>query len=80
AILTALTGARPSRPHLLGTVYTFLAGTDAMGDAAVFTPADGTIRLSGAFLTGTGEQSETRRRNARAAVGWYDAVTRDVFG
>ncbi|KAB1072983.1 FAD-dependent oxidoreductase [Methylobacterium planeticum] len=80
AILTALTGARPSRLHLLNTFYTFLAGNDAMGDAAVFTPADGTIKRSGAFLTQAGEQPETRRRTAREAVGWYDAFTRDVFG
>ena len=43
AILSALTGSRPAPPHLLDAHYTFLAGNDAMGDAATFRPADGTI-------------------------------------
>lgn len=80
AILTALTGASPFPPHLLDTSYTFLAGNDAIGDAAFFTSADGTIRLGGAFLARVGEKPESRRRTAREAIGWYDAFTRDVFG
>ncbi|MEA1834295.1 FAD-dependent oxidoreductase [Methylobacterium durans] len=80
AIRTALTGARLSRLHLLSTFYTFLAGNDAMADAAVFAPANGMIKLQDAFQTQPGEQPETRRRNAKEALGWYDAFTRDVFG
>ena len=80
AILTALTGAGPAPPHLFNTCYTFLAGNDAMGDAAFFTPAGGTIKLGGAFLTKVGEPPEMRRKTVREAAGWYDAFTRDVFG
>lgn len=80
AILSDLTGSRASPPHLFEASYTFLAGNDAMGDAATFRPANGTIEPSGRYLSTVGDDRESRKKAVREAAGWYNAFTHDVFG
>ena len=51
-----------------------------MGDAATFRAANGTIGLTGSYLSKVGDDREIRKRAVREASGWYDAFTHDVFG
>jgi sulfide dehydrogenase [flavocytochrome c] flavoprotein chain len=66
AVAALITGSQVESPHLFNTCFTFLAPDDAVSDAISFKSGGGTIKM--------------RREAARAADGWYDAFTHDVFG
>lgn len=80
AVAALLTGAQGQSPHLFNTCYTFLAPDDAVSDAISFKPDGGSIRMQNILLSQVGESAQTRREVARAADGWYDAFTHDLFG
>jgi NADPH-dependent 2,4-dienoyl-CoA reductase/sulfur reductase-like enzyme len=80
AVAALLTGSERESPHLFNTCYTFLSPDDAVSDAISFKPGGGTIRMENISLSQVGETVQTRREAARAADGWYDAFTHDVFG
>ena len=80
AVAARLTGAEGQSPHLFNTCFTYLAPDDAVSDAISFTPGGGSIKLGDISLSKVGEPAQTRRAAARAADGWYDAFTHDVFG
>jgi sulfide dehydrogenase [flavocytochrome c] flavoprotein chain len=80
AVAALLTGSEQQSPHLFNTCYTFLSPDDAVSDAISFKPGGGTIRMENILLSQVGETAQTRREAARAADGWYDAFTHDVFG
>jgi hypothetical protein len=65
---------------LFNTCFTFLAADDAVSDAIALEPEGGTIKLSEILISEVGEDAETRRQVVKAANGWYDAFTHDVFG
>ena len=75
-----LTGSARFDPHLFNTCFTFLAADDAVSDAIALEPEGGTIKLSEILISEVGEDAETRRQVVKAANGWYDAFTHDVFG
>ncbi|TIU17851.1 MAG: NAD(P)/FAD-dependent oxidoreductase, partial [Mesorhizobium sp.] len=66
--------------HLFNTCYTYLAPDDAFSNAISFKPVDGKLKSVISFVSKVEESSEIRRQAARAAEGWYDAFTHDVFG
>ena len=80
AVAALLTGSQAQSPHLFNTCFTFLAPDDAVSDAISFKPGGGTIKIGDISLSQVGESEQTRREAARAADGWYDAFTHDVFG
>jgi len=80
AVAALLTGSEEQSPHLFNTCFTFLAPDDAVSDAISFKPAGGTIKIGNILLSQVGESAQTRREAVRAANGWYDAFTHDVFG
>jgi sulfide dehydrogenase [flavocytochrome c] flavoprotein chain len=80
AVAALLTGSEAQSPHLFNTCFTFLAPDDAVSDAISFKPGAGTIKMRDISLSQVGESAQTRREAARAANGWYDAFTHDVFG
>jgi sulfide dehydrogenase [flavocytochrome c] flavoprotein chain len=80
AITALLTGSPPPAPRLFNTCYTFLAPNDAWSNAISFKPIGQTIKTERSFVSRVEDSSETRRRAAREAEGWYTAFTHDVFG
>jgi sulfide dehydrogenase [flavocytochrome c] flavoprotein chain len=80
AVAALLTGAKVPSPHLFNTCFTFLAADDAVSDAISFKTGGGTIKIENILLSQVGESAQTRREAARAANGWYDAFTHDLFG
>ena len=80
AVAALLTGSQAQSPHLFNTCFTFLAPDDAVSDAISFKPGGGTIKIGDISLSQVGESEQMRREAARAADGWYDAFTHDVFG
>jgi sulfide dehydrogenase [flavocytochrome c] flavoprotein chain len=80
AVAALITGSQVESPHLFNTCFTFLAPDDAVSDAISFKSGGGTIKIGDISLSQVGESEQTRREAARAAEGWYDAFTHDVFG
>jgi len=80
AVAALLTGAEGLTPHPFNTCFTFLAPDDAVSDAISFKTGGGTIKIADIVLSQVGESAQTRRDAARAADGWYDAFTHDLFG
>ncbi|TJW44475.1 MAG: NAD(P)/FAD-dependent oxidoreductase [Mesorhizobium sp.] len=80
AIAADLTGSARFPAHLFNTCYTYLAPDDAFSNAISFKPVDGKLKSVISFVSKVEESSEVRRQAARAAEGWYDAFTHDVFG
>jgi sulfide dehydrogenase [flavocytochrome c] flavoprotein chain len=80
AVAALITGSQVESPHLFNTCFTFLAPDDAVSDAISFKSGGGTIKIGDISLSQVGESEQTRREAARAADGWYDAFTHDVFG
>jgi sulfide dehydrogenase [flavocytochrome c] flavoprotein chain len=80
AIAALLTGSEALTPHPFNTCFTFLAPDDAISDAISFKPGNGTIKIADILLSQVGESAQTRRDAVRAANGWYDAFTHDLFG
>jgi sulfide dehydrogenase [flavocytochrome c] flavoprotein subunit len=80
AIATDLTGSPRFAPHLFNTCYTHISPDDAFSNAISFKPLDGKLKRVASFVSKVEETDEVRRKGARAADGWYDAFTHDVFG
>jgi sulfide dehydrogenase [flavocytochrome c] flavoprotein chain len=80
AMAADLTGSAKYPEHLFNTCYTYLAPDDAFSNALSFQPVDGKLKTVLSFVSKVGESAEIRSRAARAAEGWYDAFTHDVFG
>ena len=80
AIAADLSGSPRFAPHLFNTCYTHISPHDAFSNAISFKPVDGQLKRVASFVSKVEESAEVRRRAARAADGWYDAFTHDVFG
>ena len=80
AIAAALSGSTHPAPKLFNTCYTYLAPDDAVSDAIVLRPENGTIRISDVVLSSVEESAAIRAQAVRQAEDWYVAFTRDVFG
>ena len=80
AIAADLTGSARFPEHLFNTCYTSSRPDDAFSNALSFQPVDGKLKTVVSFVSKVGESAEIRSRAARAAEGWYDAFTHDVFG
>jgi NADPH-dependent 2,4-dienoyl-CoA reductase/sulfur reductase-like enzyme len=80
AIVADLSGSARFAPHLFNTCYTHIGPDDAFSNAITFKPVDGQLKRVASFVSKVEESIEVRRGTARAADGWYDAFTHDVFG
>jgi len=80
AIAADLAGSPRFAPHLFNTCYTHIGPDDAFSNAISFKPIEGKLKRVASFVSKVEETDEVRRRAARAAEGWYDAFTHDVFG
>jgi hypothetical protein len=80
AVAALLTGSPAFPAHLFNSCYTYIAPNDAFSSALNFASDGGKLKTVNSFLSKVGESAETRRRTAHEAVGWYSAITRDMFG
>ena len=46
---------------------------------ANYTPQDGKLVASGAFISQPGEGDEVRKQNLAESIAWYDSITADMF-
>ncbi|MDI4663090.1 NAD(P)/FAD-dependent oxidoreductase [Xanthobacter autotrophicus] len=75
-----LIGARAFPARYANTCWSLIAPDDAVKVGGRYAPADGKIREVEGFISKTGEPPELRRATQGENMGWYAAITADIFG
>jgi hypothetical protein len=78
-ILAELARKERFAPRYRNTCWSLLAPDDDVKVGANYVPRDGKLDLEGGFVSQPGEPREVRRQNYLESVGWYDAITADMF-
>ena len=61
------------------TCWSLLAPDDNVKIGANYAPKDGKLDPSGAFVSQKGEAADVRKQNYHESIGWYAAITADMF-
>ena len=71
---------RPHPPaHYSNTCWSLLAPDDAVKMGADYAAAAGRLVASGGFTSQQGEGADVRKQNYLESVGWYGAITAEMF-
>ena len=70
---------RGSRPRYRNTCWSLLAPDDNVKIGANYAPKDGKLDPSGGFVSQRGETADVRKQNYQESIGWYAAITADMF-
>jgi hypothetical protein len=62
------------------TCWSLLAPDDSVKIGANYAPKDSRLDPSEAFVSQLGEAAEVRKQNYQESLGWYSAITADMFG
>ncbi len=82
ALAALLKGEEPGTPKFVNTCYSLVAPDYGISVAMVYGFDQGKIvKIKGSGgLSPSGASAAVRRREADYAVGWYDSITREMFG
>jgi NADPH-dependent 2,4-dienoyl-CoA reductase/sulfur reductase-like enzyme len=61
------------------TCWSLLAPDDDVKIGANYAPQEGKLVASGGFVSQPGEAADVRKQNYQESVGWYSAITADMF-
>ena len=61
------------------TCWSLLAPDDNVKIGANYAPKDGKLDPSGGFVSQKGEPADVRKQNYQESIGWYEAITADMF-
>jgi sulfide dehydrogenase [flavocytochrome c] flavoprotein subunit len=78
-IRAELTGARSFPPRYLNTCWSLIETDDAIKVGGRYEPRDGRIAAVETFVSQNGEAVDLRRQNQAENLGWYAAITADMF-
>jgi NADH dehydrogenase FAD-containing subunit len=79
AIRAALTGSQLFPAKFANTCWSLVETDDAIKVGSAYAPKDGKITAGEGFVSKPGEDAAIHKANAEEAVGWYDAITADMF-
>jgi len=80
AIVAALTDGRAFPPRFANTCWSLIATDDGVKVGATYEATDEGIASVDSFISQVDETPETRAETYRESLGWYDAITEDMFG
>ena len=80
AILADLTGSKKFPAKYRNTCWSLVATNDGVKVGADYTGGDEKIDVTSKFISKTGEAADLRAQTAEEANGWYDGITKDIFG
>ncbi|SLN32609.1 Sulfide dehydrogenase [flavocytochrome c] flavoprotein chain precursor [Roseivivax jejudonensis] len=80
AVLGALTDSRVFPARFSNTCWSLIAPEDGVKVGASYEATEEKIASSGGFISETGEDDATRAQTYQESVGWYAAITADMFG
>jgi sulfide dehydrogenase [flavocytochrome c] flavoprotein subunit len=82
AVVKLLRGAAPGTPKFVNTCYSLVSETYGISVAMVYGYQDGKIvKIKGSGgLSPSGASAEFRRKEANYTRGWYENISRDIWG
>jgi len=80
AVRAQLTGARAFPARYANTCWSLIDTDDAVKVGGRYAPADGRIKEIEGFVSKTDESADLRKQTEAENVGWYSAITADIFG
>ena len=78
-ILADLAGREKFPPRFRNTCWSMVGPDNSVKIGANYTPQDGKLVASGAFISQPGEGDEVRKQNLAESFAWYDSITADMF-
>ena len=79
-IVAAFTDSRQFPARFSNTCWSLIETNDGIKVGANYEASDEGIVSTGGFISEVGESAELREATYRESVGWYDAITEDMFG
>ncbi len=80
AIRGALAGSKVFPARYANTCWSLIAANDGVKVGAKYEAAPEKIKPTAKFISKTGESEEVRKQTYEESVGWYKAITADIFG
>ncbi len=80
AVRGALTGSTVFPARFSNTCWSLIGTDDGVKVGASYEGTDEKIAKTDGFISQTGESEETRKATYEESLGWYDAITGDMFG
>lgn len=75
-----LTGAKTFPARYSNTCWSLIAAADVVKVGGSYVARDGKIAASETFISKPGEAADVRKQNQQENLGWYSAMTADIFG
>lgn len=80
AVRGALTGSRVFPARFSNTCWSLIDADDGVKVGATYEATEEKIARIDGFVSQTGEDAATRKATYEESLGWYDAITSDMFG
>ncbi len=80
AVRGALTGSRTFDPRFANTCWSLIATDDGVKVGAAYKAGAEKIEVTSKFISKTGEDDALRKQTYEESVGWYEGITKDIFG
>jgi NADH dehydrogenase FAD-containing subunit len=80
AVRGALTGSRVFPARFANTCWSLIATNDGVKVGAAYKAGEDKIEVTSNFISSTGEDADVRKQTYEESVGWYDGITKDIFG
>ena len=80
AVRGALTGSSTFPPRYSNTCWSLIGTDDGVKVGASYEATDEKIAKTDGFISKTGESAELRKATYEESLGWYAAISDDMFG
>jgi len=80
AVRGALTGSRVFPARFANTCWSLIATNDGVKVGAAYKAGEEAIEVTSKFISKTGEDADLRKQTYEESVGWYDGISKDIFG
>ena len=80
AVRGELTGSKVFEPRFSNTCWSLIAPNDGIKIGAAYKAGADKMESTNNFISKTGEDAALRKQTYEESVGWYDGITKDIFG
>lgn len=80
AIRASLTGSKLFPARFANTCWSLIADNDGVKVGAKYEATAEKIAKTEGFISKTGEDAQLRKVTYEESIGWYDGITKDIFG
>ena len=75
-----LLGSKVFPAKFSNTCWSLIGTDDGVKVGAQYAVEDGKIASTSTFISQTGEDDALRKTTYQESIGWYDGITKDIFG